>query len=119
MDAARRAALARTMQALSAPARLRIVELLRGRALCVNALTARLGMTQGAVSQHLRVLREAGFVVAEKRGYYVHYALDEARLPEFRDALGAFLSGGGGAPGGEKGAGTCAKGRSAARGRRS
>lgn len=107
------------MQALSAPARLRIVELLRGRALCVNALTARLGITQGAVSQHLRVLREAGFVVAEKHGYFVHYTLDEARLAEVRDALGAFLSGGRGVPSAAKGAGPCARRRSVARSRRS
>jgi DNA-binding transcriptional ArsR family regulator len=106
------------MQALSAPARLTIIDLLKSRALCVNALTARLGLTQGAVSQHLRVLREAGFVIPEKRGYYVHYMLDETKLKDIRKTLGAFLSGGGAASGRKKGANRCARGRSAARGRK-
>lgn len=118
-DAAGPDSLARAMQALSAPARLRIIELLKGRALCVNALTSRLGITQGAVSQHLRVLRDAGFVIPEKRGYYVHYMLDETKLKDIRAALSAFLSGGGAASGKKKGANRCARGRSAARGRRS
>ena len=112
------AVLARTMRVLSAPARLRIVELLKGRALCVNALTARIGLTQGAVSQHLRVLRDAGIVVREKRGYYVHYMIDDAKLREVREAVCAFLSGGGGSTGKPKGEKRCARGRSAARGRK-
>jgi DNA-binding transcriptional ArsR family regulator len=116
--ASERDVLARRMQALSSPARLRIIELLKDRALCVNALTAQLGITQGAVSQHLRVLRESGFVVPEKRGYFVHYTLDGAKVAEVRDALGAFLSGGGGAPGGKKGSEPCARRRSAARNRK-
>jgi DNA-binding transcriptional ArsR family regulator len=105
------------MQVLSAPARLRIIELLRGRALCVNALTARLGLTQGAVSQHLRILRDAGIVVREKRGYYVHYMIDDAKLKEVREAVSAFLLGGGGPAGKPKGKKRCARRRNAAKGR--
>ena len=52
--------LARWLKVLSVGTRLRVVRLLNGRALCVNALTHRLSVTQSAVSQHLRVLREAG-----------------------------------------------------------
>jgi DNA-binding transcriptional ArsR family regulator len=95
-----------------------IVELLKGRALCVNALTARLGLTQGAVSQHLRVLRDAGIVVREKRGYYVHYMIDDAKLREVREVVCAFLSGGGGSTGKPKGEKRCARGRSAVRSRK-
>jgi len=43
----------------------------------VNALAARLGVTQGAVSQHLRIMRDAGLVIDQKRGYFVHYELNE------------------------------------------
>ena len=66
-------AVARIFKALSVPTRVRIVQLLRGRALCVGALSKRLDVTQGAVSQHLRILRDAGLVKAERRGCYVHY----------------------------------------------
>ena len=79
-------------KALGAPVRLRILTLLRGRALCVNALAARLDVTQGAVSQHLRILREAGIVLAEKRGYYVHYRLNEEGFAAWRDELDKLLN---------------------------
>ncbi|HOW99105.1 MAG TPA: ArsR family transcriptional regulator, partial [Deltaproteobacteria bacterium] len=36
--------------------------------LCVNALSAHLEVTQGAVSQHHRIMREAGLGIDEKRG---------------------------------------------------
>ena len=72
--------LARIFKALSCEARVRIVLLLKDSALCVNALAARLGISPAAVSQHLRVLRDADLVVADKRGYYVHYAINRKTL---------------------------------------
>jgi DNA-binding transcriptional ArsR family regulator len=72
--------LVRTMKALSSEPRLRILKLLGERSLCVNAIAARLGMTQPAVSQHLRVLREGGLVKVERRGYWMHYAADRGAL---------------------------------------
>ena len=68
--------LARLLKVLSVDTRLRIILHLRDGVLCVNALAARLNVTQGAVSQHLRIMRDAGLVTAEKRGYYVHYRLN-------------------------------------------
>jgi len=82
----------RLFKALSSEARVRIIELLKSRALCVGALSARLGITPGAVSQHLRVLRDAGLVVAEKRGYYVHYALNTSGLSRLERAVEALTS---------------------------
>ena len=83
--------LARAMKVLAVGTRVRIVRLLKGRALCVNALAARLNVTQGAVSQHLRVMRDAGLVVDEKRGYYVHYRLNESTLAAWRDRIDQLL----------------------------
>ncbi len=73
-------------KALSDPTRLRLVKLLAEHegSLCVNALAHRLGVSQSAVSQHLRVLRQARLVQGERQGYHVHYALDPARLEQFR-----------------------------------
>jgi len=79
--------LARIFKVLSVGTRVRIVQLLKGRALCVNALAARLDVTQGAVSQHLRILRDAGLVTAEKRGYFVHYRLNGRALAKCRALL--------------------------------
>ncbi len=83
--------LAKFAQALAAPTRLRIVALLRGRALCVSALAGELDVTQGAVSQNLRVLREAGIVVRERRGYFAHYRLNEAALAVWRQEMEKLL----------------------------
>ena len=58
---------------LSVETRIHIIHLLGTKALCVNAIAQQLGMTQSAVSQHLRVLRNARLVESEKRGYFVHY----------------------------------------------
>ncbi len=48
---------ARIFKVLSTPSRVRIIELLKDRSLCVNALARSLSITPAAVSQHLRVLR--------------------------------------------------------------
>ena len=51
--------LAGMFKILSVDTRLRILNLLRERPMCVNALACSLKMTAAAVSQHLRILREA------------------------------------------------------------
>ena len=100
--------LARLLKVLSVPTRLRIVELLKGRTLCVNALACRLDVTQGAVSQHLRVMRDADLVVDEKRGYFVHYRLDEDTLAAWREEIDRLLDPDVGAGTDTKGAAKCA-----------
>lgn len=76
-------------KALSDPTRLRLIQLLvqqeRGSALCVMALADRLEVSQPAVSQHLRVLRNVGLVRGERRGFRVHYFLDEDELAKWRE----------------------------------
>ena len=87
-------------KALSDPTRLRLVKLLndcqpgvcKGGPLCVNALAHQLGVTQSAVSQHLRILRQAGLVRGAREGTFMHYSLDPDGLEKYkaalRDALG-------------------------------
>jgi len=83
--------LARRLKVLAGETRIRIVQLLKGRALCVGALAARLDVTPGAVSQHLRVMRDAGLVSDEKRGYFVHYHLNEETLAAWRAEIDNLL----------------------------
>ena len=94
--------LAGILKALSDPTRLRLVQLL-GRqeerpGLCVNALAQRLGVSQPAVSQHLRVLRNLGLVRGERRGYRVHYGLVRGRLRECKEEIASLLEGATGKP---------------------
>ena len=81
--------LTEVFKALSDPTRLRLVRLLAEHqgSLCVNALAHRLGVSQSAVSQHLRVLRQARLVEGERQGYHVHYALNPERLERFRSSV--------------------------------
>jgi len=90
--------LAEVFKALADPTRMRLVKLLSEcslgectGALCVNALAHRVGVTQSAVSQHLRVLRQAGLVRGERRGHFVHYSLDRDRLEQHKARLREIL----------------------------
>ena len=84
-------AIARLLKVLSVETRVRIVQLLKGRAMCVNALAGHLDVTQGAVSQHLRFMRDAGLVIDEKRGYFVHYRLNEKTLAAWQAEIEKLL----------------------------
>jgi DNA-binding transcriptional ArsR family regulator len=83
--------LARIFKVLSVDTRVRMIDMLKRRTLCVNALAHRLDITPAAVSQHLRVLRDAGIVRAEKKGYYVHYRVDESMLADWGQAAQSLL----------------------------
>ena len=72
--------LAGIFKLFSVAARVRIVQSLKRRAMCVSELTSQLGISQEATSQHLRVLRDAGVVWFQKRGYNVYYSLDKQNM---------------------------------------
>ena len=100
--------IARLLKVLSVETRVEILQLLKGKALCVNALASRLELTPGAISQHLRVMRDAGLVIDEKRGYYVHYRLNEKTLAVWREAVEKLLDPKSGVKTKKKGASKCA-----------
>lgn len=72
---------------LSVDKRIEIIELLKKEAVSVNALAEALGITQSAVSQHLRVLKAAGLVHDERRGYWIYYSLNREALEQCRQRL--------------------------------
>lgn len=82
---------ARIFKVLSVESRVKMLELLRQNSLCVNALSETLGITPAAVSQHLRVLRDIDIVIAEKRGYYVHYHVNTKTLQKWHKIAGSLL----------------------------
>ncbi|MGB8958376.1 MAG: metalloregulator ArsR/SmtB family transcription factor [Candidatus Aminicenantales bacterium] len=77
----------KVFKALSSESRLKIVQLLKEHPQCVNAIANRLGMTQSAVSQHLRILKEAGLVRGLKRGNWMHYEMPVESLENCGRAL--------------------------------
>ena len=91
--------LAETFKLLSDPTRLHLVRLLAGdKKLCVNALARKLGVTQSAISQHLRLLRQAGLVTSLRQGSFIHYSLKPRRLNALRETLHDLMAAGEGPP---------------------
>ena len=66
--------------ALAEPTRIQILELLNGKECCVQEMVSALGVSQSHLSFHLKTLRDAGLVLAQKRGRYVYYSLNMAQL---------------------------------------
>ncbi len=63
-------------KALSDPNRLRILKALQIRTLCVCEIRELLDLANSTVSQHLALLKEAGFIVEEKKGKWVDYMIN-------------------------------------------
>lgn len=83
----------KALKALSCEKRLGIVKLLVGRNRCVGALAKELDASQPLVSQHLRVLRDAGIVQDQRCGYHVHYTVKRELLEEIKGYLSTMLQG--------------------------
>jgi DNA-binding transcriptional ArsR family regulator len=76
-------------QIVSEPHRREILRLTWDRELSAGEIAARFDVTFGAVSQHLGVLREAGFVRARRAGNHRFYRADRQRLGPLAAALEA------------------------------
>lgn len=68
------------LKALSDETRYNLINLLLGHDYCVGALAKRLNISESAVSQHLKILRNTGIVKGDKRGYFTHYYVDRDLL---------------------------------------
>ena len=75
-------------KALSVETRVKIIDLLKSEGpLGAKKIAEMVGITPAAVSQHLRILRQAGFVRSERNGYWIPYSIDEEALHNCRDVL--------------------------------
>jgi len=85
LDATAAEQLATTFKALADPTRVSIVNrLASGEACCVCDLTDVFELSQPTVSHHLRILREAGLVEAERRGTWAYYRLVPEAIERLR-----------------------------------
>ncbi|MEV6820672.1 metalloregulator ArsR/SmtB family transcription factor [Nocardiopsis dassonvillei] len=76
------------MKVLADPLRLRIVSLLARETLCTTHLVEETGARQTNLSNHLRILREAGVVETDPCGRFTYYRL----RPEALEALSSHLA---------------------------
>ncbi|MCR5088485.1 MAG: metalloregulator ArsR/SmtB family transcription factor [Oscillospiraceae bacterium] len=75
------------LKALGEPTRLLIFQQLLVRKHCVRSLSRKLGISESAVSQHMKVLKEAGLVYGERYGYHIHYLPEQEALNELSRAF--------------------------------
>lgn len=75
-------------KALGDVTRFRIFMILSEKNVCVKGLAKKLNISESAVSQHLKVLREADLIKGEKVGYFVHYKVQTAVLKELEGVIG-------------------------------
>lgn len=81
-------------KALGHPARVRIVRLLLAHDACYcGQLVDELDLAQATVSQHLKMLKEAGLIVGEIDGLRTCYCASRERLAELQELVGDMLEG--------------------------
>ena len=77
----------KVLKALAEETRMTILEILLQKPSCVSQLARTIGLTEATISQHLKVLREAGLVRGQKIGYYRHYEVRSSVLIECAQEL--------------------------------
>src|SRR4051812_4065577 len=85
--------IARYMKALGHPARIAILEMLVKKESCIcGDIVEELPLSQSTVSQHLKELKEAGFIKGDIEGVKVCYCIDEKEWETAKTYLSTFLS---------------------------
>ena len=84
--------LAQMLKALGNPIRFQIVETLAERQTCItNEIVATTPLAQSTVSQHLKVLKDAGLIRGEIEGPATCYCLDVQNLRWLKDQIDSWL----------------------------
>jgi DNA-binding transcriptional ArsR family regulator len=94
VDASEAETYASWFKALADPTRIRILNLLAAseEPVCVCDITDHFPLGQPTISHHLKVLRDVRFVVAERRGTFMHYRVNRACLEAFPGAARRILN---------------------------
>jgi ArsR family transcriptional regulator, arsenate/arsenite/antimonite-responsive transcriptional repressor len=75
------------LKSLSDQTRYKILKMLLARDYCVGGLARSLNISEAAVSQHLKILKEAGIVTGNKHGYFMHYQVDVGLVEHLANEL--------------------------------
>jgi ArsR family transcriptional regulator len=82
---------AKIFNAFSDPARLKIIEFLRGGEKCVCEIVPYVDLIQPVVSRHLKILKDCGLLKYRKEGNRRLYSITDCRILEIIDAVGSDL----------------------------
>ncbi|WP_276318777.1 ArsR/SmtB family transcription factor [Marinitoga lauensis] len=72
---------------LGSPIRIKILSLLSERPYCVNHISKSLNISQPLASQHLKLLKENGFVVCERDAQKIRYKISSEEVKKFLNKL--------------------------------
>ncbi len=79
---------AEIFKVLSVDTRVNIIELLKANGpLGVKDISEKLGLTPPAISQHLKILKQAGMVRSERKGYWIPYTINVEAMDNCRKVL--------------------------------
>lgn len=79
------------LKAISDPTRYKIISLLLERHYCVRIISKKLDISESAVSQHMKVLKEADIIYGKKLGYHMHYIVNTKTLELVRKELSLLI----------------------------
>lgn len=85
--------LLRLFNALGDLSRLQIVKYLSQKPRSTRELAGLMGMTEGAVSKHIKLLKDAGLIASKRKSYYVFYHLLEKSFSEIQLGLAQYIKG--------------------------
>ena len=77
----------RIFKALGHPIRYKIVKFLYDGPMCVCKLNEDIEFSQANLSQHLKILKEAGILVSEKIGMNIHYKISSEEIKNIIDSV--------------------------------
>ena len=85
---------ANIFKALADETRLKIIKLLtlKGNSICVGFIAKSINISQPAVSQHLKILKNVNLVEADRQGFHVHYSIKKDCLDSYDIDIFKFLS---------------------------
>lgn len=81
----------KVFKALACEKRLAIVRLLLKKKQCVGRIASNLDSSQSSISQHLRVLRDAGIVQDNRCGYHIHYTVKKELFEQMQEEISILL----------------------------
>ena len=80
------------MRAVAHPLRLQILEFIDQNAkINVNKIYNTLKLEQSITSQHLRIMRDAGIVIADRSGKFIYYSIDYKKIKHINKCIAKFF----------------------------
>lgn len=70
----------KTLHIITEPTRFKLIQLLFEHHYCVKALSKKLGISEPAVSQHMRILKKYNVVRSQRIGYQVHHQINSSLI---------------------------------------